>query len=82
MTLDEYLTQTRITTADFAAALGVKPETVRRYRGGERIPEPEYMAKIVTQTCGAVTANDFYGVPAARPIPTPPAEQFNPEAAE
>ena len=62
MTLDQYLVKNDISTAAFAELIGAAFETVRRYRHGERIPEPEYMARIYDATGGDVAANDFYGI--------------------
>lgn len=37
-------------------------EAVRRYATGERIPDRETMPKIVRETRGEVTANDFFDI--------------------
>jgi DNA-binding transcriptional regulator YdaS (Cro superfamily) len=52
----------KIAVAEFARRIGLPQPTVHRYTKGERIPEPEAMAKIVAETAGAVTPNDFYDI--------------------
>jgi transcriptional regulator with XRE-family HTH domain len=64
MRLDEYLTQTSASRAEFAQEIGVSVESVRRYLAGERIPDREIMVKIALATDGQVTANDFFGLAA------------------
>ena len=63
MRLQEYLTHTATSRADFAQQIGVSVESVRRYLIG-RIPEPPVMEKIIEATEGKVTANDFFGLAA------------------
>ena len=60
MTLDEFLSSSRLTVAEFADRIGVRSASVHRYRNRERIPRPEQMARIREATGGAVTADDFY----------------------
>ena len=68
MTLSEYMTTNGYTDEAFARDLGVAHRlTVNRYRRGKRIPRPEIMARITEITRGAVTANDFFGLPGALP---------------
>lgn len=52
----------RISTAEFARRIGMPQPTVHRYAKGERIPEPDAMSKIVAETNGLVTPNDFYNI--------------------
>lgn len=59
MRLSEYLTERSLSLTKFAQEIGVKVETVRRYREGKRTPRPEQMVKIKEATQGAVTADDF-----------------------
>lgn len=63
MTLADYLAREKIVDADFATRIGVERSTVTRLRAGQ-IPKPDVMRKIVEQTGGEVTANDFYRVAA------------------
>lgn len=62
MKLAEFLATTRTTHAAFATRIGVSQAAVSRYAAGLRVPEPEHMLRIVAETAGAVTANDFYAV--------------------
>jgi len=63
MRLQDYLTQTDTTRAEFARQIGVKHISVTRYLDG-RVPEPSVMEKIIEVTEGKVTANDFFGLAA------------------
>lgn len=65
MTLDSYLTERGITTAEFAKRIETSFEAVRRYRAGLRVPERGVMQKIVNATGGAVSPNDFFSPVAA-----------------
>ena len=60
MKLETYLFEKQLTDTAFAAVIGVKSETVRRYRIGTRIPDRDAMIKIVNATEGKVRADDFY----------------------
>ena len=60
MKLSDYLSNYSISAADFAKDIGVRVQTVNRYRNGERIPERKTMQKIIAVTKGIVTANSFY----------------------
>ena len=62
MTLKDWLTANDKNNAEFGAAIGRTAEAVRRYAGGERIPDRETMPLIVEATAGQVTANDFFGI--------------------
>ena len=62
--LNTYLTRNGLSRAQFAARIGVTPEAVRKYLGKERIPTREVMERIVEETSGEVTANDFFGIAA------------------
>jgi putative transcriptional regulator len=64
MRLQEYLTKTSTSRADFALQIGVSAETVRRYLSGQRFPDWSVVHKIVEATKGEVTANDFLKVAA------------------
>ncbi|MDE1914708.1 MAG: helix-turn-helix transcriptional regulator [Sphingomonadales bacterium] len=62
MNLKEWMDLSGVTIADLATRLGCKPETVRRYTTGERIPDRIMMPRIAEETGMAVTANDFFGI--------------------
>ncbi len=63
MTLDEYLTVNGITDAAFAMAIGRSQSSVNRLRRGETRPDWKTLKRISEATNGAVTPNDFMGVP-------------------
>ncbi len=58
-TLDEYLREEEITNGEFGSRIGKTGEAVRRYRTGERWPDPDTMAEILAASNGRVTPNDF-----------------------
>jgi len=62
--LKTYLDRTGVSRVQFAAQIGVTPEAVRKYLGGDRIPTREVMERIAEVTNGEVTANDFFGIAA------------------
>ena len=62
MTLEQFLSERKLSLAEFARRIGSTTESVRRYRNHYHIPTREWMAKIVKETGGLVTANDFYGI--------------------
>jgi phosphopantothenoylcysteine decarboxylase / phosphopantothenate---cysteine ligase len=47
----------------FERRLGVTRQALYRYKTGEHIPAKDVMLRIVAETQGAVTANDFYDIP-------------------
>lgn len=61
MTLDEHLTDTNTSNAEFARKISVTANAVGHYRNSRRIPAPAVMRRITEATDGKVTANDFYG---------------------
>ena len=63
MKLQSYLVSRDYPAREFSRRLGVSPAAVARYASGKRIPSPAIMRRIVTETDGAVTPNDFYDVP-------------------
>jgi transcriptional regulator with XRE-family HTH domain len=65
MQLAIYLEQNNISDSDFADQIGVERQAVYRYRSGQRFPEKTILHKIFEATNGAVTANDFAGLPVA-----------------
>jgi hypothetical protein len=64
MRLQDYLSETGVTRAEFARQIGVKHISVTRYLFDGRVPEPSVMEKIIEATDGKVTANDFFGLAA------------------
>ncbi len=62
MTLESYLKQHGLTQFEFAARVGCEQPTISRFING-RVPSPEMMTKILEATDGAVTPNDFFGIP-------------------
>lgn len=64
MQLSEWLKLRNITAAEFAGRIGVSPMAVSRYLSGQRRPDWDIvLPKIVKETGGAVTANDFLSPP-------------------
>lgn len=59
MTLDEYLTNERLTESAFAAKIGVSQPHVGRIRKGRVWPQKDTMERILIVTGGRVTPNDF-----------------------
>lgn len=59
MTLASWLSETKISDAEFADRIGVSRQALWRYKAMERVPRPEILSRIHTATSGAVTANDF-----------------------
>jgi transcriptional regulator with XRE-family HTH domain len=64
MDLHAYLTANNISTAQFAAWLGVSPQAVFRYLSGERVPRRDVLARIAAVTHSQVLPNDFFAVTA------------------
>ncbi|RVT95222.1 XRE family transcriptional regulator [Rhodovarius crocodyli] len=64
MTLDEYRAREGLSYEALAERLGFAgpnaARTVHRYAGGERIPRPDAMRRIMEATGGKVTPTDFY----------------------
>lgn len=67
MRLAAFLEKNELTDAAFARLIGVERQAVGRYKSGERFPEKPILLKIYEATEGAVTANDFAGLPVAAP---------------
>lgn len=65
MTLGDWLRERGMTPTEFGKRICKPQATIQRYVSGKRIPEPEIMNLIVSETGGAVTPNDFYGMRAA-----------------
>ena len=62
MQLRQWLDDNEVTNGDFGERIGRTAEAVRRYASGDRVPDRETMPKIVRETGGLVTANDFFGI--------------------
>lgn len=60
--LKDWLTDAGLTNAQFGVRIDRSAEAVRRYAAGERIPDRDTMPKIVAETAGNVTPNDFFGL--------------------
>ena len=60
MTLDNYLSETKITNFDFAKRVKVSAQSISNYRRGLRKPEQEVMKRIYKVTGGLVDANSFF----------------------
>lgn len=67
MLLADWLSQEGLTQRAAAARVGTAPNVFHRYVSGARIPAPAAIRQIYAMTGGAVTANDFHGLPAPRP---------------
>ena len=64
MTLTDYLNRERIPMAAFAERIGVSRQSLHRYTAGQRRPDWDVLSRIVRETNGEVTANDFIQLPA------------------
>jgi len=60
MRLAEYMQQAGLKDAGLAEVLGVRVQSIARYRTGQRVPRPDVMRRIVEITGGAVRPDDFY----------------------
>lgn len=60
MKLATWLSENGLNFVEFGARIERSGEAVRRYASGERIPDRETMPRIVRETGGSVTANDFF----------------------
>jgi transcriptional regulator with XRE-family HTH domain len=60
MDLRCYLDAHAISTAHFAADVGVSVQTIHRYLNGDRMPRREVMERIACVTGGKVQPNDFF----------------------
>jgi transcriptional regulator with XRE-family HTH domain len=61
MKLASYLSANGCTYADFAQKVGASTFAVGKWVRGERLPRPGVLSRIVAETGGQVTANDFFG---------------------
>jgi hypothetical protein len=60
MTLNEYLSDNQIRVQTFASRIKVSDPAVYAWLSGRNVPNRRLMARIVAETKGAVTANDFF----------------------
>jgi transcriptional regulator with XRE-family HTH domain len=67
MQLAQWLTQHGVSYAAFGKRIGRSRAAVERYAKGARMPDSSTMPRIVAETDGAVTANDFYAAPRSAP---------------
>jgi transcriptional regulator with XRE-family HTH domain len=70
MRLTDWLKKHDLPRGDFARKISVSEVTVTRYITGSRRPEWDVLQRIVEQTGGAVTADDFL------PKPPPTARNY------
>jgi len=59
MKLKNWLQTNDLSTADFAAIIGVSQPTIYRYMNGVQYPSRKYLLAIKKHTGGQVTPNDF-----------------------
>lgn len=62
MDLRQYLDENDLSAAKFAEKIGVTPMSIFRYLRRERVPQAEVLARIIAETGGKVTPNDFFGI--------------------
>ncbi|MDB5415082.1 MAG: helix-turn-helix protein [Rubritepida sp.] len=78
MQLSLWLSQAKMTDAEFAAAVGRDQATINRTRRGLTMPGPSLVARIVAVTKGEVQPADIYaaytGRHAVSPEPVQPVE--------
>jgi hypothetical protein len=63
MKLADHLKRVGKSPEAFAPEIPTTGQTIRRWLSGECVPRPETMRRIFDVTGGAVTADDFYGLP-------------------
>jgi len=61
MKLETWLSQSSVPDADFALRIGVRRQTLWRYKVGNRIPRPSILSRIQKETDGEVGPADFFG---------------------
>jgi predicted transcriptional regulator len=66
MTLADFLSDRKISQADFGARIGLTQAAISRYVDGLRMPRREHLVLIREATDGLVTANDFIPAPKRR----------------
>jgi hypothetical protein len=63
MKLADHLKRVGKSPEAFAPEINTTGQSVRRWLAGQSVPRPETMRRIFDVTGGAVTADDFYGLP-------------------
>lgn len=75
MTLEDWLTEKKMTNAEFARVSGIGQRAlVQKYRRGHMLPSIENVERIRKATGGSVTANDFVAQRVAALGPSEPQE--------
>lgn len=59
MTLDDWMTERRMTDGTLADSVGISREYVRLIRAGRRVPSSAVRSAIIAATGGAVGETDF-----------------------
>jgi transcriptional regulator with XRE-family HTH domain len=62
MKITDWLTQNKISDADFAERIGVTRQALWRYKAGDRIPKVRILERIQHETCGEVRPADFFSI--------------------
>jgi transcriptional regulator with XRE-family HTH domain len=70
MHLAEWLQKNGVSQDEFADRIKCDRTSVTRYVNGRRMPRREVLARIVAETSGAVTANDFLKPEVFSPAPS------------
>lgn len=60
MKLGDYIERENLTAVEFGRRIGVSAITMWRYLRDGRIPEVSTMKRIIAETRGEVTPNDFF----------------------
>jgi 3,4-dihydroxy 2-butanone 4-phosphate synthase/GTP cyclohydrolase II len=63
MNLADWLSREKIKRVDFAARIGVTPQSITGYCDGEFWPKKEIAQRIFEETNGEVTPTDFMLIP-------------------
>lgn len=76
MQLDDWLKAENLTEAAFAVRIEVSQAAVNRYRKGQRYPDRRVMRRIMRETLGSVSSEDFLNLivddaPGAKATPAP-----------
>lgn len=72
--LDDYLKDAKLTNAAFAERLAVSEATISRLRNGKQAPSWDLIQRIVAETSGKITPNDFLSPEYAAPTSAEAAE--------
>ena len=68
MKLDDWLRKEKLPRYRFAERIGVQPSVVTDYIAGRYCPRPKIAEKIIHETRGEVTANDFLSAEAQQAV--------------